>query len=235
MIRAVIFDFGQTLVDSADGFRSAEKDAQAKLYKHLGLTRKEDFLSVYRKIRKTLHGQSNFSRRSLFQEVYFYYCLSPDMDLMETWEAEYWQIVKAHTRLFPETESVLKDLNQKYVVGLVTNTQGQKSEGTHRIRLFPNLEKYFSEIIVAGESGIPPKPDPKPFRYCAEKLGVEAFESVYVGDDYRIDICGAQEAGMHTVWIQHHSVKRSWPEVKTSTPIITCLDQLLDIETIVSV
>jgi hypothetical protein len=25
MIRAIVFDFGQTLVDSADGFRTAEK------------------------------------------------------------------------------------------------------------------------------------------------------------------------------------------------------------------
>jgi phosphoglycolate phosphatase-like HAD superfamily hydrolase len=28
MIKAVIFDFGQTLVDSAGGFRKAEKEAQ---------------------------------------------------------------------------------------------------------------------------------------------------------------------------------------------------------------
>ena len=30
MIKAIIFDFGQTLVDSADGFRSAEKIAKEK-------------------------------------------------------------------------------------------------------------------------------------------------------------------------------------------------------------
>ena len=29
VIKAVIFDFGQTLVDSIDGFKSAEKEAQA--------------------------------------------------------------------------------------------------------------------------------------------------------------------------------------------------------------
>jgi len=28
MIKAILFDFGQTLVDAADGFRAAEKAAQ---------------------------------------------------------------------------------------------------------------------------------------------------------------------------------------------------------------
>jgi FMN phosphatase YigB (HAD superfamily) len=28
MIKAILFDFGQTLVDSSNGFRAAEKEAQ---------------------------------------------------------------------------------------------------------------------------------------------------------------------------------------------------------------
>ena len=32
MIKAVIFDFGQTLVDSAEGFRSAEKQVEKKIF-----------------------------------------------------------------------------------------------------------------------------------------------------------------------------------------------------------
>ena len=32
MVKAVIFDFGQTLVDSADGFRAAEREAQDRIF-----------------------------------------------------------------------------------------------------------------------------------------------------------------------------------------------------------
>ena len=32
MIKALLFDFGQTLVDSADAFRAAEKEAQGRLF-----------------------------------------------------------------------------------------------------------------------------------------------------------------------------------------------------------
>ncbi|MBC8246152.1 MAG: hypothetical protein H8E81_01075, partial [Deltaproteobacteria bacterium] len=71
MIKAVLFDFGQTLVNSADGFRLAEKEAKEKLFSDLSLTRREDFLNIYRRLRQEFHEKSNFSRISLWQEVYF--------------------------------------------------------------------------------------------------------------------------------------------------------------------
>jgi putative hydrolase of the HAD superfamily len=66
------------------------------------------------------------------------------------------------------------------------------------------------------------------------KLGVEPSEAVYVGDDYRIDICGAKDAGLHSVWIKHHLVKRNWPDVETEVPIISSLNQLLELEKLFS-
>jgi HAD superfamily hydrolase (TIGR01549 family) len=229
MIKAVIFDFGQTLVDSADGFRTAEKEAQVKLFADLGLTLREDFLENYRRIRKAFHRRSNFSRKSMWREVYHYYCLTSDLKLLERWEDEYWQTVKAHSKLFPEAEKTLGALNAQYDIALITNTQGQKSVGTHRISQFPELEKYFKAVIVAGEAGIPPKPHPAPFRLCLTELGLEPSQAVYVGDDWRIDVCGAQNAGLQAVWLQHYSVHRSWPDVQTTVPVITRLDQLLDL------
>jgi HAD superfamily hydrolase (TIGR01549 family) len=235
MIKAVIFDFGQTLVNSANGFRAAEKEAQAKLFSNFGLTIQEEFLTTYRRLRKELHEQSNFSRKFLFHELYYYYCLSPDEKLLEQWETEYWETVKTNTSLFPEALEVLKDLNERHLVALITNTQGQKTAGTHRISLFPEIEKFFKVIIVAGEGGIPPKPDSEPFRIGLAKLQLKASEAVYVGDDYRIDVCGARGAGLHPIWLKHHSVQRNWPEVQTSVPVITSLGQLLDLESILTV
>jgi HAD superfamily hydrolase (TIGR01549 family) len=159
----------------------------------------------------------------------------PDARLLETWETEYWETVKANSIIFPETIKVLNHLSSKYQLGLITNTQGQQRSGTHRISRFPELEKYFKVITIAGENGIAPKPDPRPFRLCLEGLNVKPFEAIYVGDDYRIDVCGARDAGLHAIWIKHHSVKRSWPDVETSAPIITRLDQLLDLERMLKV
>jgi HAD superfamily hydrolase (TIGR01549 family) len=230
IIKAVIFDFGQTLVDSADGFRQAEKEAQEKIFGHMALSLKEKFLDRYRQIRKDFHGRSNFSRLSMWKELYHYHCLVPDEALLHTWEAEYWDTVKARSILFPEASGVLKALNTRFLVALITNTQGQPASGAHRIREFPELERYFRVILVAGENGIPPKPDPIPFRKCLEALGVAAAEAVYVGDDWRIDVCGAQDAGLKPVWLKHESVKRNWPDVNADVPVITRLDQLFGLE-----
>ena len=230
MIKAVIFDFGQTLVDSANGFRRAEKEAQDKLFTNLGLTVREDFLAIYRRLRKEFHDRSNFSRNSLWQEVFFYYCVAVDSDLLVRWETDYWETVKNHTILFPEVTGVLTYLRTRYEIALITNTQGQKVTGTHRISLYPELEKFFKVIVVAGEGGTPAKPDPRPFHQCLDKLGILPSEAVYIGDDWRIDICGARDAGMHPIWLKHHSVQRNWPEVEDSVPVIKSLKELIELE-----
>jgi HAD superfamily hydrolase (TIGR01549 family) len=230
MIKAIIFDFGQTLVDSADGFRQAEKDAQEKIFGHMALSLKEKFLERYRRVRKEFHDRSNFSRPAMWREVYHFHCLVPDEGLLSAWEAEYWDTVRARSRLFPEALGVLKALNTRFQVALITNTQGQPSSGTHRLREFPEIERYFRVILVAGENGIPPKPDPAPFKRCLQSLGVHPVHAVYVGDDWRNDVCGARDAGLHPVWIQHATVTRTWPVVETDAPVITRLDELFGLK-----
>lgn len=234
MIKAVLFDFGQTLVDSANGFRAAEKQAQTKIFSDLSLTSWERFLSDYRRIRKEFHEQSLFSRKSIWEAVYVYYCLDPDRIRLEIWENEYWETVKAHTALFPESERILETLSIRYKLALITNTQGQKAGKAHRMNQFSSLERFFNVIIVAGEGEVAPKPEPEPFRLCLERLGIAPSESVYVGDDWRIDICGAMDAGIQPIWLQHHSVHRNWPDVEASVPIITSLEPLLDLQSVLT-
>jgi len=230
MIKAIFFDLGQTLVDSADGFRSAEKEVQKRIYSHLSFTKWEDFISNYRRLRTIFHNRSNFSRRAIWKALYEHYDQEADMRLLEKWEDDYWGKVNAETRLFPETERVLKNLSYQYQLALVTNTQGENTWKKHRLTKFPELEMFFKVIIVAGEFGIPPKPDPAPFLKCMERLDTDHSEAIYVGDDWRIDICGARNVGIQPIWIQHESVQRSWPAVKTSVPIITTLDALLSLK-----
>ena len=72
-------------------------------------------------------------------------------------------------------------------------------------------------IVIAGENGIPAKPDAQPFLCCL---------CFYVGDDYRFDVCGSHDAGMRPVWLKHQSVRRRWPDVDTDVAVITSLDEL---------
>jgi HAD superfamily hydrolase (TIGR01549 family) len=232
MIEAIVFDFGQTLVDSASGFRAAEKEAQIKIFSSLALSSWEIFLSDYRKIRKETHQRAIFSRKAIWLKAYAYYGKKPNLHLLEKWEDEYWEKVRSETKPFPETERVLKALSSSYRLAMITNTQGQKTSRKHRINEYPEIEKFFEWIIIAGESGVPAKPDPAPFMLCLNRLGIEHSQAVYVGDDWRIDICGAKNAGIQPIWVKHQSVSRSWSAVETTVPIIISLEPLLNIETI---
>ncbi len=230
MIQAVLFDFGQTLVNSADGFRKAEKDAQLRLFSHLNLSSWDIFLSTYRDIRGELHSQSIFSRNVIWENVSVRFGLKPDDELYSRWEREYWKTVIDNTVMFPEAEHVLKTLSSRYRLGLVSNTQGQGRSAGHRLSLFPGIAQFFDAIIIAGEGDVPPKPHSEPFLRCLMELGIEPEEALFVGDDWRIDICGAKDAGIRPVWLQHRSVHRTWPVVDTSVPIIHYLNSLIEPE-----
>ena len=235
MIKAVLFDFGQTLVDSSSGFKQAEAVVKKVIYSDLFSSTddrsQEMFLDVYRQIRKDHHDRSDFSRPAIWKQVYNYFGRPGDPHQLEKEESRYWETVKQYTQPFPETNAVLEQLTDSYRVALITNTQGQITTGTHRIALFPEIERFFDMIVVAGEGGIPPKPDMRPFHFCLEKLGLNPLQAVYVGDDWRIDIRGAHDAGLHPVWLKHRSVKRNWPNIDQledppKVSMITRLDQL---------
>jgi len=226
MIKAILFDFGQTLANSAEGFRLAEKEATTRIFEHLDLASWQDFLTDYRRLRQEFHANSNFSRKALWQAIYLYYGREPGAAILQGMEHDYWVTVRSKTRLFPETVAVLSQLASAYRLALITNTQGQGNSGGHRISLFPDLESYFEIIIVAGEAGVPPKPNRTPFLLCLEKLGLLPSEAVYVGDDLRIDIRGAQDVGIQPIWLKHHSVPRNWSQGETSAPVINSLEQL---------
>ncbi|MCK5711257.1 MAG: HAD family hydrolase [Hyphomicrobiaceae bacterium] len=230
MIKAILFDFGQTLVDSADGFRTAEKEAQQKLHAALSRVPWGDFIERYRRIRKAFHDRSEFSRVAIWQAVFDALGQEGEGAALERWEEEYWATVNRRTVLFPEATEVLAKLAADYRLALVTNTQGQVKSEAHRLSEFPVLERSFETIVVAGARGIAPKPDPQPFRLCLARLDLSAAEAVFVGDDYRIDVCGAIDVGMRSIWLKHRSVARNWPSVSTTVPVIHGLDELLDLD-----
>jgi putative hydrolase of the HAD superfamily len=74
------------------------------------------------------------------------------------------------------------------------------------------------------------------FLACLETLDVDPSQAVYVGDDWRTDICGATDAGLRAIWIKHRLLSRSWPQPDRdiSAPVITSLESLLDIDSIIS-
>lgn len=227
VLRSVVFDFGQTLVDSSQGFRAAERTAQQRLLTVLPDVDPQDFMARYRTTRSGFKNASSFSRCELWRTVLSMWNAEAAAAVLKAWEQDYWETVMTLTQPFPETVTVLRQLQQRYRLAVITNTQGEYAPGTHRIGRIPELRGFFEAIIVAGEQGVPPKPSCRSFEACLNELNVSADEAVYVGDDWDMDIKGARDCGMHAIWLQHHTVTRNWPVVHEKVPVITSLDELL--------
>ena len=89
MAKAVIFDFGQTLADSADGFRTAEREAQDRIFAALKGVERDRFIDVYRRVRKAHHERSRLSRREIWRSVCETLRQGIDERRLVAWEGEY--------------------------------------------------------------------------------------------------------------------------------------------------
>lgn len=54
-------------------------------------------------------------------------------------------------------------------------------------------------IVIAGEDGIPAKPDAQPFLHCLRQMKLDPGDGFYVGDDDQFDVCGSRDVGMRPV------------------------------------
>ncbi len=93
-----------------------------------------------------------------------------------------------------QTLTELRD--RGYELGLITNRDSV--EGFHKVLDETALWPYFDLILASGEVGIQ-KPEPGIFYTALERLGSQASEAFYVGDNYWADVVGAQRAGLTPV------------------------------------
>ena len=103
--------------------------------------------------------------------------------------------------LFDGVVRLLVDLREKYTLGLLTN--GPSDMQWEKIKLL-SLEGYFDTIIVSGDVGIH-KPDLRLFARLLREVNAPAYKALYVGNSYEMDIIGANDAGMFSVWVHPNS------------------------------
>lgn len=89
------------------------------------------------------------------------------------------------------------------------------------------LGHHFHYTLSSAQFGRA-KPDPAIFLTACEAMGVAPQHAVYVGDDLRLDVQGAQQAGLKAVWMNRSGSDAHLQAGIAPDAICASFDQLLD-------
>jgi len=101
--------------------------------------------------------------------------------------------------LNPDAMGVLEDLAETGKrIGLICNTGLTPSFALKEFLDSEGVLEYFDLLVFSDEIGFR-KPDPKIFHFSARKLKIDPCSIVHVGDNLRIDVWGAKNAGFKAI------------------------------------
>jgi putative hydrolase of the HAD superfamily len=89
------------------------------------------------------------------------------------------------------------------------------------------LGHHFQHTLSSAQFG-KAKPDPSIFLSACAALGVAPQDAIYVGDDLRLDVQGAQQAGLRAVWMNRSGSTAHVEAGIAPDAICASFDELLD-------
>ena len=133
-------------------------------------------------------------------------------------------VIRTHQpdiRLSAATTAVLMAMRRGWRIGVVTN--GRPDIQARKITAL-GLSPMVDAIVFAAEHGSGAgKPDAEPFLEAARVLGVGPEQTVFVGDDQRCDIAGAQALGMSTIWLPTSVSRRAGVDPVPASLVLSSL------------
>ncbi len=110
-------------------------------------------------------------------------------DFWKLWKTFYVELAEP----FPNAKETLELLRRNgYRIGMITNGESEFQRAKLRSS---GLLPYFDLVVVSGEVGVA-KPQAEIFGLCADGLDVEISRCLFVGDNPKTDLAGAENAGM---------------------------------------
>jgi putative hydrolase of the HAD superfamily len=124
--------------------------------------------------------------------------------------------------LFADVIPALKSLRErKLVIGLLTNFARDMVPLITRA----GLAQYIDFVTTPYNAGAD-KPDPRIFYAALKQAAVTAEEAIYIGDQYKVDVVGAQSAGIKPLLIDRYNLYPDFKECPRITTVFEVADYI---------
>ena len=229
MIKAVFFDLYHTLVR----YEPPREELQAKALKDFGIEVNPEVLRrplviaddfIYQEIaRHSLSKRSEQEKMALwvqYQKVLLKEAgIKADQKLVLGLLGKMRQMeMKLVT--FDDVVPTLTELrNGGFILGLISNVEHDMTP----LLTETGLQSLLQVVVTSLDAGFS-KPQPEIFQEALKQAGVKASEALYVGDQYQVDVGGANNAGMKGILLDRGGY---FAEV-TDCPRIQSLNQVAE-------
>jgi putative hydrolase of the HAD superfamily len=99
--------------------------------------------------------------------------------------------------LFDDVLPALTGLEKRgLILGLISNIDRDITSLLDDL----GLTSWLQVVVTSQDTGFN-KPSPEIFQEAVKRAGIQAHEAIYVGDQYQVDVVGANQAGMKGILI----------------------------------
>jgi len=196
MIKAVVFDLDNTLVDFMLMKRQAV-DAAIHAMRDAGLKLPVDEI---RKRIDEIYEVRGMEFQTVFDELLYNEFSKIDYKILSAGVLAYRRAREAALVPYPHVYMTLMEL-MKMHLKLAVVSDAPSKEAWLRLT-YLNLHHMFDIVVTFDDTG-ERKPSPGPFKKVLERLNVQPAESLMVGDWAERDVVGAAQVGMKTVFARY--------------------------------
>lgn len=196
MMKAVLFDLDQTLIDFMKlKQRASKKAALAMISAGLHMDQKKAGDELFRfYLEDGIDGNTAFSRFIKKHNG------SVDDKMLALGLNAYLDAKRKYLKSYPGVATVLSALKKKGL-RLAVVTDAPRVKAYQRLDAIGILD--FFDAVVGFEDTGKRKPSALPFKKALSLLGVSSSEALMVGDWPERDIMGAKKAGLNTCWARY--------------------------------
>ena len=196
MIKAVIFDFDNTLMDFMRMKRAAVEAAVDAMI-DAGLTyKKADMIEKIYKV----YWKEGIEDQFIFDKVLTNEFGKIDYKILASGIIGYRRAKDGTLALYPHVNLTLTALTRMGIKMAVVSDAPRLPVWLRICGL--GLQHYFDTVVTFDDAGIK-KPDPKPFQMALKGLGTKPEETLMIGDWAERDVVGAKGAGMKVVFARY--------------------------------